>query len=124
MIFIIKIQVKPMKKQATNKLINEMKQMLGNKKNLTVESLVFNEAEEDYGFDEEDFGDDVPSEEPTQNTDIEAQVKPVIDQIRKMSLQGIAQLSEYPECETYNVLKKIWQMVDKAIETQNKPVKE
>lgn len=114
-----------MKKLTTNNLINEMKQLLDNKKILTVESLVFNEAEKDYGFDEEDFEEDeVSSDEPIQNTDIEVQVKPVIDQIRKLSLQGIAQLSEHPECETYNVLKKVWQMVDKAIETQNKSVKE
>lgn len=111
-----------MKKQATNNLINEMKQMLGRKRGLTVESLVFNEAEEDYGFEENgDYEDNMTAERPMRGGDIETKVKPVIDQIRKMSLQGIAQLSEYPECETYNVLKKIWQLVDKAIELQNKP---
>lgn len=116
-----------MKKQVTNKLITEMKQMLGNKKNLTVESLVFNEGEEDYDFSEEN-DEQIPSENEYEiemdNTDcnntIEAEVKPMIDQIRKMALQGIAKLAEHPECETYTTLKKIWQMVDKAIETQNK----
>ena len=116
-----------MKKQVTNKLITEMKQMLGNKKNLTVESLVFNEGEEDYDFSEEN-DEQIPSENEYEiemdNTDcnntIEAEVKPMIDQIRKMALQGIAKLAEHPECETYTTLKKIWQMVDKAIENQNK----
>lgn len=116
-----------MKKQVTNNLITEMKQMLGNKKNLTVESLVFNEGEEDYDFSEEN-DEQIPSENEYEiemdNTDcnntIEAEVKPMIDQIRKMALQGIAKLAEHPECETYTTLKKIWQMVDKAIENQNK----
>ena len=36
-----------------NNLINEMKQMLDNKKSLTVESLIFNEAEDDYGMENE-----------------------------------------------------------------------
>lgn len=116
-----------MKKQVTNKLITEMKQMLDNKKSLTVESLVFNESEEDYSYDEES-DEQIPAENEYEiemdstecGSNIEAEVKPMIDQIRKMALQGIAKLAEHPECETYSTLKKIWQMVDKAIESQNK----
>lgn len=114
-----------MKKQVTNKLITEMRQMLNDKKNLTVESLVFNESEEDYGYNEEvptenDYEIDVETA-PNCNS-IETEVKPIINQIRKITLQGISKLAEYPECETYNTLKKIWQIVDKAIESQNKNI--
>lgn len=118
-----------MKKQVTNKLISEMKQMLNGKKSLTVESLVFNESDEDYGY-EDGVAEEVPSEneyeidvDTTPNSNgIESEVKPMIDQIRKMALQGISKLAEHPESETYNTLKKIWQLVDKAIESQNKSI--
>lgn len=116
-----------MKKQVTNKLIREMKQMLGDKKNLTVESLVFNESDEDYTYDE---GNETPMENEYEidvdttpsDSGVESEVKPMIDQIRKMALQGISKLAEHPESETYNTLKKIWQLVDKAIESQNKTI--
>ena len=116
-----------MKKQVTNKLIREMKQMLGEKKNLTVESLVFNESDEDYTYDE---GNGTPMENEYEidvdttpsDSGVETEVKPMIDQIRKMALQGISKLAEHPESETYNTLKKIWQLVDKAIESQNKTI--
>ena len=118
-----------MKKQVINKLITEMKQMLDNKKSLTVESLVFNESEEDYGYDEESE-EQIPTENEYEidvdttpsDSGVETEVKPMIDQIRKMALQGISKLAEHPESETYNTLKKIWQLVDKAIESQNKTI--
>lgn len=113
-------------RKVKNNLINEMKQMLGSEKHLTVESLVFNESEEDYGMENEyDIElDDEYTETPQKpiNSSVESEVKPMIDQIRKMALQGIAKLAEHPECETYTTLKKIWQMVDKSIESQNKNV--
>lgn len=118
-----------MKKQVINKLITEMKQMLDNKKSLTVESLVFNESEEDYGYDKESE-EQIPTENEYEidvdttpsDSGVETEVKPMIDQIRKMALQGISKLAEHPESETYNTLKKIWQLVDKAIESQNKTI--
>lgn len=116
-----------MKKQVTNKLITEMKQMLGDKKSLTLESLVFDKLEEEYDMDNE--YEEMPTEdfetEPQKQEmkcGVESEVKPMIDQIRKMALQGIAKLAEHPECETYTTLKKIWQMVDKSIESQNKNI--
>lgn len=114
-----------MRRIKENNLIKEMKQMLGKKRNLTVESLVFNEAEEGYGYDDYD---EMPTENeyeveldtPSKSSGIESEVRPMIDQIRKMTLQGISKLAEHPESETYNTLKKIWQLVDKATESQNK----
>jgi hypothetical protein len=112
-------------RKVKNNLIKEMKQLLGNKKDLTVESLVFKESEDDYMMENE-YDIELPSDEydelpqKSMKSGIESEVKPMIDQIRKMALQGIAKLAEHPECETYSTLKKVWQLVDKATENQNK----
>lgn len=39
-----------------------------------------------------------------------------IDNIRKQSLKGMAQLADDPLSEQYQILKKVWQIVDKAAE--------
>ena len=114
-----------MKKKYNNKLITEMNELLDKKKSLTIESLVFNESNDDFDeFEgENEYELNIDNEvEANQTNEIENNVKPIIGQIRKIVLQGISQLAEYPECETYATLKKIWQMVDKATDSSNKNV--
>jgi hypothetical protein len=41
-----------------------------------------------------------------------------VDDIRKKSLKGMAQLAENPDDERYQLLKKIWQICDKKPEQQ------
>lgn len=43
-------------------------------------------------------------------------VKDEINQIRVIALKTIARLSDYPNSEGYNMMKKIWNMCDKAME--------
>ena len=122
-------------------LIEEMKLILRDKTpSLTVESLVFGEdtdpmAAVDQLPPKADLGD--PRQQPTadskpfqsaedekiaQNVSpIDAEIKPLIDQIRVLSLKGIAKLANNPTSESYQLLKKIWQTVDKAAESANKP---
>ena len=45
-------------------------------------------------------------------------IEQFVDDIRKKSLRGMAQLAETPEDERYQLLKKIWQICDKKPEQQ------
>ena len=121
-----------------NNIIEEMKLMLRDKTpSLTVESLVFGEdtdpmADVDqlppgYGEDEEMYSQGTPfeSEEDdkiAQNvSEVDAEIKPLVDQIRVLALKGIAKLANNPTSSSYIMLKKIWQTVDKAAEEAVKP---
>lgn len=48
-------------------------------------------------------------------------IKNEIDQIRQIALKTIARLAENPVSESYQMMKKIWMMCDKAIETALQP---
>ena len=123
-------------------LIEEMKMMLRDKTpSLTVESLVFGEgndpmADVDQLPPKADLGEPSQSATATDTTPfqsaedqkvaqnvspIDAEIKPLIDQIRVLALKGVAKLANNPTSESYQLLKKIWQTVDKAAESANKP---
>ena len=80
----------------------------------------------DNSFDEEPPMHDTDdnhseSEEKDDITGIEKE----LTQIRKIALSVINRLADKPTCPQYDTMKKIWNMVDKAIEqpqTGNKPV--
>lgn len=48
-------------------------------------------------------------------------IKNEIDQIRQIALKTIARLAENPVSESYQMMKKIWMMCDKAIESAMQP---
>lgn len=114
--------------------IEEMKMMLDENRSLTLENFVIPHEEEqhqgdmmnDNSFDEEppmhDTDDDnLEGEEKDDITGIEKE----LTQIRKIALSVINRLADKPTCPQYDTMKKIWNMVDKAIEqpqTGNKPV--
>ena len=113
--------------------IEEMKMMLDEKRSLAVERLVVPHEEEQQGdmmndnsFDEEPpmhYTDDNHSEGEEKDgiTGIEKE----LTQIRKIALSVINRLADRPTCPQYDTMKKIWNMVDKAIEQPqigNKPV--
>ena len=114
--------------------IEEMKMMLDENRSLTLENFVMPHEEEqhqgnmmnDNSFDEEPpirSIDDNHSEgeEKDDITGIEKE----LTQIRKIALSVIIRLADQPTCPQYDTMKKIWNMVDKAIEqpqTGNKPV--
>ena len=114
--------------------IEEMKMMLDENRSLTLENFVMPHEEEqhqgnmmnDNSFDEElpmhDTDDNhSESEEKDDITGIEKE----LTQIRKIALSVINRLADKPTCPQYDTMKKIWNMVDKAIEqpqTGNKPV--
>lgn len=81
-------------------------------------------------YEGDDFGnneyDDMNIEEPGNNIEPEQttsepeamNVEKFIDDIRKQSLKGMAQLADNPEDENYLLLKKIWQVCDRKPEQQ------
>lgn len=106
-------------------VINEINDLLNkSKKRLTVESLVFDENDEP-GYDA-GIGDF--EEEPQPETNNVAPQKDettdIINKIRILALQGIAKLAETPESKNYDLLKKVWQLIDKSVEANKKPTSE
>lgn len=100
--------------------INEMKQMLGTVKKLTLESFIM--PEEDTSYDEET--PEVPAEEtveqePQMDNEVSG-IEKELTQIRKIALSVINRLADQPTSSQYDTMKKIWNMVDKAIEQPQK----
>lgn len=131
-----------MNNKNNSNLIEEMKLILRDKTpSLTVESLVFGEnndpmADVDQLPPKADVGRQQPQMDSTpfqseedekiaQNvSQVDAEIKPIIDKIRVLSLQGISKLANNPTTESYKLLKDIWMKIDKAAESANKVEKQ
>ena len=97
--------------------INEMRKMLSEVKSLTLENFIM--PEED-SFEEEtpveaDNEEEVLQTNPNDMSSIEKE----LTQIRKIALSVINRLADQPTSEDYKKIKKIWNLVDRAIETNN-----
>lgn len=113
-------------KKANNKkncgtLIEEMKKLL-KKPTLTMESMIFSDVNED----DLEHDDDVPEmrdEEPDYDGHGPANddITEIINKIRQLSLQAIAALADDPTSPQYQLLKKVWNLVDKSFESEKKP---
>lgn len=114
--------------------IEEMKMILDENRSLTLENFVMPHEEEqhqgdvmnDNSFDEEPpmRNTDDNQSEGEEKDDITG-IEKELTQIRKIALSVINRLADQPTCPQYDTMKKIWNMVDKAIEqpqTGNKPV--
>lgn len=95
---------------------------LSNKMPKTInEAINFNE-DMAYGDEDMDMMDDEPMEEPMEEP-LDAPVeKPqgagaekLLADIRKMSINGLAKLADNPDDPNYEMLKKIFLMLDKAV---------
>ena len=98
--------------------INEMRKMLSEVKSLTLENFIM--PEED-SFEEEtpieaDNEEEVLHTNPNDMSSIEKE----LTQIRKIALSVINRLADQPTSPHYDTMKKIWNMVDKAIEQPQK----
>ena len=96
--------------------INEMRKMLSEVKSLTLENFIM--PEEDSFEEETPQEDDVLLQQKMDNdvTDIEKE----LIEIRKIALSVINRLADQPTSPQYDTMKKIWNMVDKAIEQPQK----
>ena len=100
--------------------IDEMRKMLTETKRLTLENFI---------MPEEDEYDDMPSMRGGQPDDEEeilrgndsgiANIEKELIQIRKIALSVINRLADQTSSESYDTTKRIWSLVDKAIESKN-----
>lgn len=111
----------------TKTLISEMKTMLNNKpiKKGLLEGLVYGEDEENMMGTEIEQPSElskekqgVPTSEVTETNplDEDPEISKLITTIRIQTLTGLQKLAEHPECAQYELLKKIFLLIDKAVE--------
>ena len=106
-----------MKKNTMRNNITQIKKFSSRMPKTINEAINFNEEYDDM---------DMMSDEPMENEPMEKgpvkddnmDVMAFVDDIRKKSLKGMAQLAENPDDERYQLLKKIWQICDKKPEQQ------
>lgn len=105
-----------MKKNYLKESIRDIKRLSSKYPKSINEALHFNQLEDEQ---DEDMllDDEEPMEEPKRGED-KMDVMAFVDDIRKKSLKGMAQLAENPDDERYQLLKKIWQICDKKPEQQ------
>lgn len=108
-----------MKRKDNYNEVNELRNTLSKIKKLTLESFIM--PEED-SFEEEDYGDEEilsnNEEMPMERGGISDIEKELI-QIRKIALSVINRLADQTSSESYDTMKRIWSLVDKAIESKN-----
>lgn len=109
---------------------NTLKENIGHLRNLSArmpktinEAINFQESDDLDMMDDEPIEDepmhDAPEESPVEKPeDSGMDVMAFVDDIRKKSLKGMAQLADNPDDERYQLLKKIWQICDKKPEQQ------
>ena len=101
--------------------INEIREMLGTTKKLTLESFIM--PDEDVSYTDEtvvpqDNIEKLPKEEKQVDSSINISgIEKELTQIRKIALSVINRLADQPTSEDYNTMKKIWNLVDRAIES-------
>lgn len=130
------IKYKKMKKNGTRQLIEEMRSMLDSSshRRLTLEGLVYGEDGEEMMSDGQTqpvdgpMGGDEEMQAPIQGQeqaaapseanplDEDPKITQLITNIRVQTLQGLTALAENPESSQYELLKKIFLMIDKAVE--------
>ena len=116
----------------SKQLISEMKYMLNpkNEKRGLLESIIYGEDGEEMMNDEHQS--QMPNQMDNQNAqqmqmrmgdgeqpnplDEDPEIAKLITGIRVQTLQGLTKLAQHPESAQYDLLKKIFLLVDKAVE--------
>ena len=102
--------------------INEMRNSLNKIKKLTLESFIMPEKEEETYGAEEGLTQETPQEEEgVAKQDIQGldNIEKELIEIRKIALSVINRLADQTNSESYDTMKRIWSLVDKAIESKN-----
>ena len=98
------------------KVVNEMKQHLNNMKKLTLEHFVLPTEDENDDFLEDDETEDNLQDELVNSEEIDKGIETDLMQIRKIALNAINRYSDKTVSTEYEIMKKIWTMVDKTLE--------
>ena len=103
------------KESQLKKNINEMKRFAANMPKTINEAINFEEA----GPEPHMRHNPEPEMEPEHESEESGMdVMAFVDEIRKKSLKGMAQLADRPDDPLYEILKRIWQTCDKAYSDQ------
>ena len=123
------------KNKAIETLRNALNESKPEKKRITLNEMIYNDAYEDYDEepqfnDSEELEDRIMSQESEQVTPIEKNVPLTVDEdpeimdmlaeIRIAVINGLAKLAKKPNSNYYDVLKKVLQAIDKPIEGANR----
>jgi hypothetical protein len=102
--------------------INELREMLGTTKKLTFESFIMPEKDASYrDVAPQDNVGEFPKGEKQEDRGVNISgIEKELTQIRKIALSVINRLADQPTSPQYDTMKKIWNMVDKAIEQPQK----
>ena len=97
--------------------INEMRKMLSEVKSLTLENFIM--PEEDSFEEETPIEADNEEEVLHRNPNDMSSIEKELIEIRKIALSVINRLADQTSSESYDTMKRIWSLVDKAIESKN-----
>ena len=110
--------------------INEIREMLGTTKKLTLESFIMPDEDASYTRREAQADERVAPQDNVEEFSKEEKqgdgvasisgIEKELTQIRKIALSVINRLADQPTSPQYDTMKKIWNMVDKAIEQPQK----
>ena len=110
-------------------LRNAFKNDTKKEKRLTLNEMIYNDEYEEYedspGYESvPDIGGENTEQKSTKQVPVDTNEDPEISEmlsnIRVAVIQGLAKLANKPESMYYSVLKKVLQLVDKPVETQEK----
>jgi hypothetical protein len=109
-----------MKKRSYKREINEIKSIL--KKSPTLkEALSFDEDYDDMPYEDEEMSMDDEMETSCSSQGCSGEGEKLINDIRKVCLDGMRNLADCPEDPCYETFKKIWQICDKVIMDKKNP---
>jgi hypothetical protein len=102
-----------MRKNTTKTNIKRIKNISSKMPKTINEAINFNEDDNmDYDMMDDDMDyQETPMREPSNDMDAEA----LLSDIRKKAINGMAKLADTPEDPNYEMLKKIFLMLDKAV---------
>lgn len=112
-----------MKKNSLKENINHLRN-ISSKMPKTINEAINFEENDDLDMMDNEPVEDEPIDAAAEEAPIEKHedsgmdVMAFVDDIRKKSLKGMAQLADNPDDERYQLLKKIWQICDKKPEQQ------
>ena len=109
-----------MRRKDNIKEVKDLRKMLNETRKLTLERFIMPEEEEDtYGYDEGDDEEVLRRDDSFSEQGDVSNIEKELIEIRKIALSVINRLADQTSSESYDTMKRIWSLVDKAIESKN-----
>lgn len=104
-----------MKKNTMNRNIKQLKKLSSRMPRTINEAINFNEVDDMDMNMEDDFSSEKQLSAPKMDDNSEMGAEELLSDIRKKALKAMANLADTPEDPNYEVLKKIFMMLDKGV---------